>query len=55
MEIKKYLAEPPFLTSLEASETLFVYLAVSDVTVSVALFKENADGRQSQCSSSTNP
>ena len=46
MEIKKYLAEPPVLTSPEAGETLFVYLVVSDVAVSAALFKENADGKQ---------
>ena len=45
MEIKQYLAEPPVLTSLEAGETLFVYLAVLDVVVSAALFKENMDGR----------
>ena len=46
MEIKQYLAKPPVLASLEAGKTLFVYLAVSDVAVSAALFKENADGRQ---------
>ena len=44
--IKHYLAEPPILTSPEAGETLFMYLAVSDVTVSVVLFKEGEDGRQ---------
>ena len=46
MAIKQYLAEPPVLACPEVGETLFVYLAVSDVVVSVALFKENADGRQ---------
>ena len=46
MEIKQYLAEPPVLASPEACETLFVYLAVSNVAMSVALLKENADGRQ---------
>ena len=46
MEIKKYLAEPLVLASLEAGETLFVYLAVSNVELSAALFKENTDGRQ---------
>ena len=46
MVIKQYLAEPPVLTSPKAGETLFVYLAVSDVAVSATLFKENADGRQ---------
>ena len=30
MEIKQYLEEPPVLASLEAGETLFVYLAVSE-------------------------
>ena len=46
MAIKQYLAEPLVLASLEAGKTLFIYLAVSDVEVSVALFKENTDGRQ---------
>ena len=46
VEIKQYLAEPPVLASLMAGETLFVYLAVLDVIVSAALFKENEDGRQ---------
>ena len=31
--IKECLAEPPVLANLEADETLFVYLAVSDVSV----------------------
>ena len=39
--IKQYLAEPPVLASPEAGETLFLYLAVSDVSMSAALFKEN--------------
>ena len=42
--IKHYLAEPPVLASLKAGETLFMYLAVSDVAVSVVLFKEGEDG-----------
>ena len=46
MAIKQYLAEPPILASPEAGKTLFVYLVVSDVTMSATLFKENADGRQ---------
>ena len=46
MLIKQFLVEPLVLASPEAGETLFLYLAVSDVVVSVALFKENADGRQ---------
>ena len=39
--IKQYLAEPPVLASPEADETLLMYLAVSDVSVSAALFKED--------------
>ena len=46
MTIKQYLAEPPVLASPKADETLYVYLVVSDVTASAALFKENADARQ---------
>ena len=46
IEIKQYLAEPPVLASPEVGETLFVYLAVLNVAVSVVLFKENADIRQ---------
>ena len=45
MAIKQYIKEPPVLASPEADETLFVYIVVSDVVVSAALFKENADGR----------
>ena len=41
--IKQYLAKPPILASLDTGETLFVYLAVSEVAVSTALFKENTD------------
>ena len=44
--IKQYLAEPQVRASLEADETLFVYLAVSDVSVSVALFKEDENKKQ---------
>ena len=45
-QIKQYLAEPSILASSEAGETLFVYLVVSDTTVSAALLKENEDGKQ---------
>ena len=45
-QIKQYLSEPPILVSPDTGETLFVYLAVSDTAVSVALFKENEDGNQ---------
>ena len=44
--IKQYLAEPPILTSPEAGETLFVYLAVSDVSVSAAMFNEDENRKQ---------
>ena len=44
--IKQYLVEPPILASPKASETLFVYLAVSDVSVSDALFKEDENKKQ---------
>ena len=44
--IKQYLAEPPVLTSPEAGKTLFVYFGVLDVSVSVALIKENEDRKQ---------
>ena len=40
MAIKKYLTEPPIIVSLEAGDTLYLYLAVSDIAVSAALFKE---------------
>ena len=44
MTIKQYLAEPPVLAITEVGEILFVYLVISDIAVSAALFKENADG-----------
>ena len=43
VDIKRYLAEPLVLTNPEAGETLFIYLAVSDVAVSAALFKDCED------------
>ena len=45
-QIKQYLAEPLILASPDTGETLFVYLTVSDIAISVALFKENEDGKQ---------
>ena len=45
-QIKQYLAKPPILASPDTGETLFVYLAVSDIAISAALFKENEDGKQ---------
>ena len=44
--IKQYLAEPPVLASPEAGKTLLVYLVVSDVSVSAALFKEDENRKQ---------
>ena len=44
--IKQYLTEPPVLASSKASKTLFMYLAVSDVSVSTALFKEDENKKQ---------
>ena len=46
VSIKCYLAEPPTLASPEAGETVSMYLAVSDVVVSVALFKDCEDRSQ---------
>ena len=39
--IKHYLTEPPIFASPETSETLYLYIVVSDVSVSAALFKED--------------
>ena len=44
--IKQYLTEPPVLASPEASETLFMYVAVSDVLISAALLKEDENKKQ---------
>ena len=44
--MKHYLTEPPVLAGPEAGETLFMYLAVFDIAVSVVLFKEGEDERQ---------
>ena len=46
MAIKQYLTEPPILARLEAGDTLYLYLAVSDVLVSAALFKEDENWKQ---------
>ena len=53
--IKCYLAEPPILASPEAGETLFLYLAVSDVAVSAALFKDCEIETRDQYSLSSSP
>ena len=41
MEIKQYMTEPPILASPGASDTLYLYLVVSEVSVSATLFKED--------------
>ena len=38
--IKQYLTETPILVSPQAGDTLYLYLAASDIAVSAALFKE---------------
>ena len=43
--IKQYLTEPPILVSPEAGDTLYLYLAASDIAVSAALFKESGDAK----------
>ena len=44
--IKQYLTEPPILASPDTCETLYLYIAVSDVSVSAALFKEDEHRQQ---------
>ena len=46
MAIKQYLTEPPILASLEAGETLYLYIVVSDISVSAALLKKNEYRKQ---------
>ena len=46
MAIKQYLIEPPILASLEADDTLYLYLTVSKVSVSATLFKEDENQKQ---------
>ena len=45
MEIKQYLTEPLILVSPEAGDTLYLYLAASNIAVSVAVFKECGDAK----------
>ena len=45
MAIKKYLTEPPILVSSETGDTLYLYLAASDIAVSAALFNECGDAK----------
>ena len=43
MAIKQYLTEPLILVSPEVGDTLYLYIAASDIAVSAALFKECGD------------
>ena len=43
--IKQYLTEPPILVSPETGDTLYLYLAASDIAVNAALFKECGDAK----------
>ena len=43
--IKQYLTEPPILMSSKAGDTLYLYIAASDIAVSIALFKECGDAK----------
>ena len=43
--IKQYLIEPSILVSSEAGDTLYLYLAASNIAVSAALFKECGDAK----------
>ena len=44
--IKHYLTKPLVLASPKAGDTLYLYLAVSKASVSVALFKEDENRKQ---------
>ena len=46
MAIKQYLTEPPILANPETGDMLYLYLAVSEVSVSAALFKEDGNWKQ---------
>ena len=46
MAIKQYLTEPPIVASSKAGDTLYLYLAVSEVSVSATLFKEDENRKQ---------
>ena len=46
MAIKQYLIEPPILASPEVGNTLYLYLAVYDVSVSATSFKEDENRKQ---------
>ena len=44
--INQYLTQPPILASPKTSETLYLYVDVSDVSVGTALFKEDEHQKQ---------
>ena len=44
--IKQYLIEQPIMAILEAGNTLYLYLAVSEASVSATLFKEDENRKQ---------
>ena len=46
MAIKQYLTEPPILVSPEASDTLYLYLAVLEALMSATLLKEDENRKQ---------
>ena len=46
MAIKQYLTKPPILASPEVGDMLYLYLAIYDVSVSAALFKEDENWKQ---------
>ena len=48
MAIKQYLTEPPILANPRAGNTLYIYLAMSEASVSVALFKEDENQKHKQ-------
>ena len=46
MAIKQYLTKPPILDSPAAGDTLYLYLVISEASVSATLFKENENKKQ---------
>ena len=43
---QQYPTEPPILASARVGDTLYLYLVVSEVSVSAALFKEDENRKQ---------
>ncbi|GMH08788.1 hypothetical protein Nepgr_010628 [Nepenthes gracilis] len=46
-ELKRYLASPPFLVSPKGGEELYLYLAVSDASLSFVLVRQDPDTKRS--------